>query len=399
MSEIQTSRSPDLAKLEAEGFRLRIVQGNAYHLLIEGVPSVTPDRKVVRGTLYCPLEIDVSGQTVNPCSNHQCWWIGDPPCDSTGRVMTEMISNPEPENKGDGIVTTVGFSRINPDKSKYKDFYEKVRTYIELIWHPAHSIDKDCDPRTERPVKAVVDAQNRVFRYPDMATTRAGIGAATTKLLINRVGIIGLGGTGSYILDLISKTPVNEIHIFDGDQFELHNAYRSPGAPKKEEITNPLKVDWFWNIYDKMHSGIIRHPYYVQKENIDELSDFDFVFIAIDDSESRGFIINRLIEKGVPFIDVGMDIGLDKHNSLRGICRFTLGTPDFHDHVEKVVSFTKTDLDVIYRNIQIADINMLNASMAVGKWKQYLGFYADDVHEHHSLYTLSTHGLTKEYRS
>jgi tRNA A37 threonylcarbamoyladenosine dehydratase len=31
--------------------------------------------------------------------------------------------------------------------------------------------------------------------------TRAGIGAATANLLAERVAIIGLGGTGSYILE------------------------------------------------------------------------------------------------------------------------------------------------------------------------------------------------------
>src|SRR4051812_2023939 len=111
MSAIRISRSPDLAKLEAEGLRLRLIQGSAYHLLIEDVPSVTSQCTVALGTLYCPLELDPSGKTINPCPNHQCWWMGERPCDATGRVMMEMISNDGPEDKGDGIRTTVAFSR------------------------------------------------------------------------------------------------------------------------------------------------------------------------------------------------------------------------------------------------------------------------------------------------
>ena len=84
----------------------------------------------------------------------------------------------------------------------------------------AQLIDPKCDPRGQKPIPVVVEAQKRIFRYPDMATTRAGIGAATEKLLSDRVAIIGLGGTGSYILDLLAKSPINEIHIFDGDVFE-----------------------------------------------------------------------------------------------------------------------------------------------------------------------------------
>lgn len=398
MSEIQISHSADLAKLEADGFRLRVVQGTAHHLLIERIPAVTREREVVHGTLYCPLEIDANGRTNNPCSSHQCWWIGDPPCDADGRVMTEMISNPNPENRGDGITTTVAFSRVHVDKAKYADYYEKIWTYVRMIWHEARAIDPNCDPRCDRPIAAVVEAQARAFRYPDMATTRAGIGAATAKLIADRIAVIGMGGTGSYILDLLAKTPVAEIHIFDGDTFELHNAFRAPGAPAEEELTDPMKVDWFGEIYGRMHRGIRPHPYYVEEQNLSELDGFDFVFVAVDDGEVRKKILQALIAKEIPFIDVGMDLELDGTSSLRGMCRFTVGTPAHSSHVEEVVSFAKAPPDAVYRNIQVADLNMLNAAMAVGKWKQLRGFYADDIGEHHSIYSVSTHALIKEDR-
>lgn len=398
MSEIQISRSPDLAKLEAEGFRLKIIQGAADHLLIEGIPAVTAERTVALGTLYCPLETDANDVTTSPCHNHQCWWIGEPPCDANGRVMEELISNPVSEDRGEGIRTTVAFSRVHGDKRKYADHHEKIWTYVREIWHEAQVIDPSCDPRSEKPVPIVVEAQERAFHYPDMATTRAGIGAATARLLAERVAIIGVGGTGSYILDLLAKTPVREIHIFDGDTFELHNAFRAPGAPRKEELTDPLKVDWFGDIYDRMHKGIRRHQYHVTAEHLPELEGFEFVFVAIDDGEARKTILEGLIEAGVPFIDVGMDVAIGREHGLRGICRFTVGTPEHHDHIEEVVSFAKAPADNVYRNIQVADLNMLNAAMAVGKWKQLRGFYEDDMREHHSLYNVSTHALTKEDR-
>ena len=255
MSATLISRNPDLARLEADGLRLRVVRGTAHHLLIDAIPAVNSKREVVRGTLYCPLQVDPEDNVVRPVPSHQCWWIGDEaPCDASGRTMLELISHPHPENKGDDITTRVAFSRKRVDKTSYGDLHEKIWAYIELIWHEARVIDPSCDPRCEKPVPAVVEAQNRVFRYPDMATTRAGIGAATAKLLLNRVAIIGIGGTGAYILDLVAKTPVGQIHIFDGDKFQLHNAFRAPGAPKKEELTDPLKVDWFFAIYDRMHA-------------------------------------------------------------------------------------------------------------------------------------------------
>ena len=396
MSEIQINHSPDLVKLEADGLRLRIVQGTAYHLLIEDIPAVNSIRELIRGTLYCPLEIDQYGKTVNPCSNHQCWWIGEAPCDASGQVMTEMISNPGCENKGDGIETTVAFSRKLLNNIPYANYYDKIWTYIMLIWHEAQCIDPICDPRSQKSVPVVIEAQKRVFHYPDMATTRAGIGAATAKLLAKRIGIIGLGGTGSYILDLLAKTPISEIHIYDGDIFSLSNAFRAPGAPKVEDFTDPKKVDWFGMIYDQMHTGIIRHSVYVGAEQLSEFTDFDFVFVAIDNATSRKIILEGLIALKVPFIDVGIDVSFDTNGYLRGACRFTVGTPDCNGHLEQVVSYGEIPDNDIYHNIQIADLNMLNAAMAVTKWKKIRGFYADDIREHHSIYTVPTHALTKE---
>lgn len=54
---------------------------------------------------------------------------------------------------------------------------------------------------------------------------RANINFINDKFKGMRIGIIGLGGTGSY-LDLVAKTPVDEILLFDDDEFLLHNAFR-----------------------------------------------------------------------------------------------------------------------------------------------------------------------------
>jgi hypothetical protein len=48
------------------------------------------------------------------------------------------------------------------------------------------------------------------------------------------------------------------------------------------------------------------------------------------------------------------------------------------------------------RNIQIADLNMLNAAPAVVKWKKLFGFYADNESEHFSTYTIDTNLITSD---
>jgi hypothetical protein len=52
--------------------------------------------------------------------------------------------------------------------------------------------------------------------------------------------------------------------------------------------------------------------------------------------------------------------------------------------------------DALYRqNIQVADLNALNAQLAVIKWKQLFRFYEDRFQSHHAAYTVATQSLTR----
>jgi hypothetical protein len=46
-----------------------------------------------------------------------------------------------------------------------------------------------------------------------------------------------------------------------------------------------------------------------------------------------------------------------------------------------------------------ADLNALNAAMAVIRWKKLCGFYADLRHEHFSAYTIEGNALISEERT
>ena len=47
-------------------------------------------------------------------------------------------------------------------------------------------------------------------------------------------------------------------------------------------------------------------------------------------------------------------------------------------------------------NIQIADLNMLNAALAVIKWKKLCGFYQDLEREHNCTYSINVNQLLSE---
>lgn len=237
-----------------------------------------------------------------------------------------------------------------------------------------------------------------VFKYPDTNSTRAEIEYLNRKFENQRIAIIGIGGTGSYILDFVSKTKVKEIHIYDGDTFQLHNAFRAPGAIEGEKFDEKdclMKVNYFCEIYSRMHNGIIAHREYVTLDNLKQLSGFDFVFISIDSNKARSLITKGLLALEVPFIDVGL--GVNKiDDSLLGSMRVTYGSKTKNDHLDNRFGSDEIGLNEYSTNIQIAELNCLNAALAVMKWKRIIGFYQDLKEEHNTLYFINTGKLINE---
>jgi hypothetical protein len=236
------------------------------------------------------------------------------------------------------------------------------------------------------------------FVYMDTNSIRAEISFLNRKFKSQKIGIIGLGGTGAYILDLIAKTPVNEIHIFDGDDFQLHNAFRAPGATNGKLLDNPKgikKVDYYFEIYSHMHKGIVPHCQFMTKEKLSMLQGFSFVFISVDKNEVRNLIAKGLLEMNIPFIDVGL--GVNKVNDhLLGTIRVTAATEAKSDHLQNRFGSIDFDDNEYKTNIQIADLNCLNASLAVVKWKKMIGFYQDLKNENNTLFLINTNKLLNE---
>ena len=233
------------------------------------------------------------------------------------------------------------------------------------------------------------------FVYPDTASTRAWIEAVSRRLAGGTIAIIGLGGTGSVVLDLISKTPADRILLIDGDRAEQHNAFRWPGAMAIEDIDAGLsKVEYFARTYGRMHTGIERHAVHLDADTIGLLDEADFVFVCVDSVAARAFIIPALEARGLPYIDCGLGLSL-VDDRLIGLVRVTTSTPAKRDHVHAKdrIPMTGDADDELYRsNIQVADLNMLAGTLAVIQYKQLRGFYLDSEAEYHAIY--STDGNT-----
>lgn len=384
MSRPLVSHSPDLKQLEDDGYDFEV---RANQLLLR-TPYATPRRTVEVGTLVS--ELTTAGDRSAPPGNHVVHFIGvgdDLPCDQHGRPLDWLIHQRGPMHLGDGLVASCSFS--HKPSPTYPDYYEKMTTYADMLLAPAQVLEPRATARTYPPIETT--ESESVFRYSDSASSRSRIGAVSEKLRQRKVVIVGLGGTGSYILDALGKTAILEIHLYDGDILLTHNAFRAPGAASIDELNEaPKKVDYFKSRIEPMRRNVIAHSVNVGATNIEELRDASFVFLAIDGGPGKAYIVEKLREFGVPFIDTGMGI-YQVGESLAGMVRTTLCSTHEGDW-----SVSDEELDEYDQNIQIVELNMLNAALAVIKWKKTLGFYNDLEHESSSIYTIDGNHLLNE---
>jgi molybdopterin/thiamine biosynthesis adenylyltransferase len=387
MSQRRISLSDDLVRLRDDGYELRWI---ADHLVIEHVPYVTSAKEVAYGRLVSTLDL-VGEVTVKP-TQHEAHFAGEAPCDANGDPLG-LINSSEHRVLATGLEVDHMFSQ--KPAGGYEDYHQKMSTYVSLLERHARAIDPEATARTF-PVYED-DEEDPRFVYNDTASTRAQITAYAEKLRQQRIAIVGLGGTGSYVLDLIAKTHVKEIHLWDGDRFVQHNAFRAPGAASVDRLQQvPQKVNYMAETYSEMKLGITAHDCRLDASNVHELEGMDFVFICIDDGPSRQLIAERLEACGVPFIDTGLGVYYGEAG-LAGLVRTTVSTPDYRDAKTRL-PFETAAPDDYERNIQVADLNALNAAIAVIRWKKRFEFYSSipGESEHQSIYAIFDNEITNE---
>ncbi len=394
MSHPLIARNADLLALRNLGLNLEICSG---HVLIKQVPYVNSKREVRDdGVLVTSLELKAVDGVEKTCPPKQHWtyWIGEHPCHADGSKIRSFENPSEAQSLDENLKVDFMFSA----KADYRDYQHKMQAYMGWIIGEAQKLRPDATAQTF-PVCATDEDDDDVFNYIDTASSRVGIGADNEKLKGQCIGIVGVGGTGAYILDLVAKTCVEEIRCFDADSFETHNAMRAPGAWSLDELSErKSKVRTHVDIYSKLRRrGLVPHEVALNETNLHLLEGLTFVFLSLDQGKPKRAIVDWLITHNVPFVEVGMGI-IRTPTGLQGLIRVTTCTPDKSDHLEKYMSFGQDEVveNEYSTNIQIAELNMLNAALAVIKWKRMLSFYRDAGKEHYTTYQIATGAVHNE---
>lgn len=368
----------DIKKLVDKGYAVA-VDGN--HLIIRDVFYLDADRALQKGAIVTKLEYTNSNEVKQ--HDHQIFFAGGHPHETDGTPIANLAGGPvqlplTPASAD--VVVQRSFSNkrsVNGSLVPFDDFFDKIEHYVGLFSGPAQAVHGDkASPLTYN--FAQTEDDETVFKIRDTLTSRAEITELSRKFKDEVVAIIGLGGTGAYTLEFLVRTPVNEIRGFDADPFHIHNVYRSPGRFDESEFKKP-KADVYQARYENMRYNLKLVAKRIDKTCGKDLDGVTFAFVCVDKGSSRGEIFELLIAKGIPFIDVGMGLNR-KHGPLAGMMRAT--------YYSKEEAQARKDMSLAelvdapneeYRlNIQIGELNALNAALAVLQYKQIKGFYNKD---------------------
>lgn len=386
MSEAIINRSPDLIKLQSEDYRIEICSG---YLIVHYIPYLNKNKEIKSGTLVMALA-NSGNITIKP-KDHTAYFIGEQPCNIDGSFVTSLVNSPQKQNLYANVVSDFYLS-CHPDDRVYADYYDKVTTYYNIISSPAINLDSEACRQLKKPL--IVKNENSPLVYTDTNASHSNTACFNDKFYPLKIAIIGAGGTGSYILDFVSKTPVSEIHLFDADLFNTHNAFRAPSAAAVEELEQQLfKVEYLYKKYSQIHKGIIPHKEYITQDNIASLKSMSYVFLCIDKVSVRNTIAGYLIDNEIPFINSGLGIGLS-NCTLDGMVEITAAYKDHYSHIKEVFSGNDVKDDDMYAsNIQIAELNAMAAIYSIIKWKKMLGFYCDTKQEVRSVYSINDNDI------
>jgi adenylyltransferase/sulfurtransferase len=126
-------------------------------------------------------------------------------------------------------------------------------------------------------------------------------GIKEEDLLMKRIGIIGLGGIGSHLVEQLSRMGFSNLYLFDSDTVDESNLVRQNfifndlGSKKGDAIKKRISQI-------KPDSKVIWYDEFLTNGNVSLLNDLDLILDATDNLETR-YTINRYSYKNnIPWI-------------------------------------------------------------------------------------------------
>ena len=317
MSNQPTGPEDPIAHLVADGYDMVLESG---HLVVRRLPYLAPSGLRKDGRLVLPVN-NTGGTITDASGDHRIWFAGEDPRDERGAALGSA------QPHGFSSLETAGFMMsFKPPTGSYSSLHEKIRHYAHILRDAARQIDPDV---TDTPGGALQEVPDDLpLVYPDTNTTRAGLTTLNNIFRGHTIAIVGVGGTGSYILDQVAKTWVDQHHshrrrrIRDPQCIPRARRSRARGRAGEAQQGRVLRRA----VLADAHRASPRTPSPLTADNLHLLGGATFVFLAAADADARPEIMQWLHDQGVPFIDVGMSFR-EGEGGLTGVAKVAAYLP------------------------------------------------------------------------
>lgn len=152
------------------------------------------------------------------------------------------------------------------------------------------------------------------------------------RLADARIGLVGVGGTGSHVMQQLLHLGVGHLRVIDPDEVDESNLNRLVGATPDDAVASLPKVKVAARMARLLGRAGSLEPVaasVLQREVALGLAELDLVFGCTDDLETRQLLNRMALQYLVPLIDLGVDLEAHTTGQVRaGAGRVTVVLPD-----------------------------------------------------------------------
>lgn len=136
------------------------------------------------------------------------------------------------------------------------------------------------------------------------------LGKHSDKMISKEViGIVGVGGGGSHIVQQLSHLGFKKFVLYDPDIITISNLNRTVGATERDIELKIKKVDIAQRLIDSLHPDALVRPLAKRWQDEPEpLRECDIVFGCVDKYQERYEIEVSMRRYLIPYIDIGLTV-------------------------------------------------------------------------------------------
>lgn len=167
-----------------------------------------------------------------------------------------------------------------------------------------------------------VDVKNNLIISEFFSRQILAFGPEIQKLLAKlHIGVVGAGGTGSPLIEQLTRLGIGRLSVFDGDKLEKSNISRLYGSRISDIGRNKAQIALKNVRRIGLKTEITSYPKFITEEKVSKkLKDCDIVFCCADTQWPRGALVQLSIRYLIPVLDMGVVI-----NSKDGVIKEIIG--------------------------------------------------------------------------